>query len=155
MSIMSKFQTGNRGDTIVEVMIVLAILSLALSICYATANRSLLNNRQAQENGEATKVAQSQIEALRTMTELTGADDIKVPGPFCAAYDSTANPPGYKVYPFALPNYPPQCTTDSLYNTSITYDSATHTYTVVVSWPDVIGDPNDDTVTLYYRVYAL
>lgn len=56
-----------RGDTIVEVLIVLAVLGLAMSISYATATRSLLQAREAQENGVATVLLQSQIERLRTL----------------------------------------------------------------------------------------
>ncbi len=53
-----------RGDTIIEVMIVLAVLGLAIGIAYSTANRSLLNARQAQENSQATAAAQAQVEQL-------------------------------------------------------------------------------------------
>lgn len=81
---------NNRGDTIIEVMIVLAVLGLAISISYATANRSLLNTRQAQENSEATKVLQSQIEGIRILAA-NGPDDppdpllnpFKYVGAFC------------------------------------------------------------------------
>lgn len=52
------------GDTIIEVMVVLAVLGLAIGISYATANRSLQNSRQAQENSIATEIAQSQVEQL-------------------------------------------------------------------------------------------
>ncbi len=64
---MSLKRLNMRGDTIIEVMIVLAVLGLAISISYSTANRSLLNTRQAQENSEATKVLQSQIEGIRIL----------------------------------------------------------------------------------------
>ena len=55
------------GDTIVEVMIVLAVLGLAISISYATANRSLLQAREAQENTVAVELLQAQLEGLRTL----------------------------------------------------------------------------------------
>lgn len=58
---------NQRGDTIVEVMIVLAVLGMALSIAYTTANRSLSNARQAQESSEATTLLQSQVEGLRIL----------------------------------------------------------------------------------------
>src|SRR5690606_3729104 len=79
---------GFRGDTIVEVMVVLAILGLALSISYATANRSLIQTRQAQENAEATEIARGQVEALRTFgcqTSVPGAKQAELVSsdPFC------------------------------------------------------------------------
>ncbi len=66
-----------RGDTIVEVMVVLAVLGLAMGISYATANRSLKNTRQAQENSEATALVKAQIEQLRSLasTEQPGTDN--------------------------------------------------------------------------------
>ena len=55
-----------NGDTIVEVLIAMAILALVLGGAYYTANQSFRNDRDAQEHSEALTVAQSQIEALRT-----------------------------------------------------------------------------------------
>jgi prepilin-type N-terminal cleavage/methylation domain-containing protein len=56
---------AQRGDTIVEVMVVLAVLGLALGVSYATANASLNNSRQAEESAQATAHVQSEIESLR------------------------------------------------------------------------------------------
>ena len=47
---MWRLDKNQRGDTIIEVLIVLAVLGLAIGITYATANRSILNARQAQES---------------------------------------------------------------------------------------------------------
>jgi type II secretory pathway pseudopilin PulG len=58
---------NKNGDTIVEVIIVLAILGMALSISYATASRSLLNARQAQETSEAAEYVQAQIEDIHAL----------------------------------------------------------------------------------------
>jgi type II secretory pathway pseudopilin PulG len=54
-----------RGDTIVEVMITLAILGLAFAISYASANRSLIVARNAEEHSEVNQYIQSQVELLR------------------------------------------------------------------------------------------
>jgi prepilin-type N-terminal cleavage/methylation domain-containing protein len=56
---------GARGDTIIEVMVTLAILGLAFGISYATANRSLLLARNAQEHSEALQDLNSQVELVR------------------------------------------------------------------------------------------
>src|ERR1700683_2675070 len=56
---------GFRGDTIVEVMVVLAVLGLAIGISYSTANRSLLDTDQAEENSQATEYAQGEVEDIR------------------------------------------------------------------------------------------
>ena len=56
------------GDTIVEVLIVLAVLGLAIGISYSTATKSLLATRQAQENTQATQLLQGQIERLYALS---------------------------------------------------------------------------------------
>lgn len=70
---LSLFTTSNvrrphwrqRGDTIVEVMIVLAVLGFAFAISFATANHSLILARNAEEHSEALQFLQSQVEQLR------------------------------------------------------------------------------------------
>src|ERR1019366_6517837 len=56
---------NSAGDTIVEVMIVLAVLSLAFAITYATANHGLIQSRNAEEHSEALGLLDSQVELLR------------------------------------------------------------------------------------------
>lgn len=73
------------GDTIIEVMLVLAVLGLAMTISYATVNRALLQAREAQENSEASSLVQTQFEKLRTVfpnTDFIGGTP-PVPEPFC------------------------------------------------------------------------
>lgn len=149
-----------RGDTIVEVMIVLAVLGLALSISYATANRSLLNARQAQENSQATEVLQLQTEQLRAWANIKAGDaahpyiyntaaagfcfdaagNIATPNPG-ANFDDTSDP----------------CMFDNLYHVSISYSPQTpgttnNNFTLTAQWPDVLGD-GTDSVTIEYQVY--
>jgi type II secretory pathway pseudopilin PulG len=130
-----------NGDTIIEVMIVLAVLGLAIAIAYATANRSLLNARQAQESSQATALAQSQIEALRTLTADTSATGIFQPGPYCISSTYTvvtgSSCKQFGTIPYAI---------------DITFVSATNTFTVKTTWPDIRGE-GDDSVTLVYRIY--
>lgn len=137
------------GDTIVEVMIVLTVLGLALSISYATANRSLLNARQAQEDSEATQLAQGQVEALRTMTGYISTDSNYIfrPGTFCI----TDYP--FTVVPYTGSSTPAQCLRNNLYNVAIIFDSGSSNFKVEVSWPDVDGE-GTDIVTLIYKLYT-
>ena len=55
----------NAGDTLVEVMIALAIIGSVIAISYSTASRSLRVGRQAQERVEALKLAEGQVESLK------------------------------------------------------------------------------------------
>jgi prepilin-type N-terminal cleavage/methylation domain-containing protein len=147
----------SRGDTIVEIMIVLAILGLAIGISYATADRSLLNVRQAEENTTATTLVQSQIENLRTLTKDRPGDPndpFAQSGGFCV--DGNDN-----IQPLSSPNatdfslyYPTgtACINSNLFYIDDSYDSSTHTFTVEAAWSDVLGEGND-TVTMFYRLY--
>jgi prepilin-type N-terminal cleavage/methylation domain-containing protein len=58
------------GDTLIEVMIAVAIISLVITVSYATANRSLQIGRRTQESTEALKIAESQLEILKSMGDL-------------------------------------------------------------------------------------
>lgn len=146
---LKKFKSLNtRGDTIVEVMIVLAVLGLAISTAYATANRSLLDARQAQENAVATQLVQSQVEALRTMTLNSPSIFSAATWPGASPYDCVTQSP-----PYAVTN---SCTagTTVKYQLSVTYtNSPTDTFTVVASWDDIFGN-GKDTVTMNYRLHA-
>lgn len=55
----------SAGDTLVEVMIALAIIGSVIAISYSTASRSLKVGRQAQERIEALKLAEGQVETLK------------------------------------------------------------------------------------------
>jgi prepilin-type N-terminal cleavage/methylation domain-containing protein len=154
------------GDTIVEVMVVLAVLGLAISISYTTANRSLLDARQAQENTQATELVQSQVETLRTLAAhkaflvdgvTPDPDYIFRPAaqqPFCI------NSAGHVAVPTPSPPAPSDpCMYNNLYEVNITYQSTSVNpsilggwFKVVATWADVQGEGND-TVTLSYRYY--
>ncbi len=86
MYIGSKTQRISAGDTIIEVMIALAIIGLVISMSYATTQRSLKTGQAAQERIEALKVAESQVETLKAMRTLTTVPNIFTTSPldsFC------------------------------------------------------------------------
>jgi type II secretory pathway pseudopilin PulG len=176
---MKVFGLGNKGDTIVEVLIVLAILSFAITISYSSATRSLEDARQSEENSYATELAQSQIEAIRSAvnssdnTSTGSISNLNVNGvtdgsgvvqPFCMYQGS------------AWPTSSTKCqitdgaggVTYSL-NDTLTLSPAQqsdpyssifplfpfqklNTFQVYVKWPDALGQ-GYDTTTLFYRVY--
>ena len=61
---------NKKGDTIVEVLIALTILSLAMSISYATANSSIQGLLVARTTAKATSLLQQQVEAMRITSDL-------------------------------------------------------------------------------------
>jgi len=151
-----------RGDTIVEVLIVLAVLGMALSISYATADRSLLNMRQAEENSQAAEYLQSQVEILRSMA--SNAETINgSPNPnyifksdassiFCVYYDTGTN--AYTVVNESVSNPDPNCQYGNIpYTITITFSHANYdTFSLNATWPDVLG-PDTDSVALSYRLH--
>jgi type II secretory pathway pseudopilin PulG len=152
MSITRPKKLNSFGDTIVEVMVVLAVLSMALSVSYATADRSLLNIRQAQENEQATELAQGQVEELRTLTAPASPVNIFTAGGYCL---STTAP--YTKLPSCGFNYggQPAPAVSALYTLKTTYaavNSSGGTFTVTVTWPDVQGQ-GTDSIQLVYRLY--
>lgn len=134
---------GQTGDTIVEVIIVLAVLGFAISTSYATASRSLNSTRQAQENGHATQILQSQLETLRSYSLLPVSDPNNIfrLGDFCVAATGAV-----------LTAVGSTCTFDTIYDVKVTYDPTFSSFTAVASWDD-IGGQGKDTVTLVYRIH--
>lgn len=59
-----RYQTG---DTIVEVLIAIAVVGSVLGIAYSIMNRNLIVMRENQERSEAVKYARGQIESLRNL----------------------------------------------------------------------------------------
>lgn len=152
-------------------MIVLAVLGFAIAVAFATANRSLLNARQAQENSEATALVQSQVEALRALsrfgTATTGVFDPALNKPFCIE-NVTAATPTIKV-----PTLATDCQYNNLYKVVIypcdfqapivntpcaPTNTDNNTFAVQATWPDVVGTDaiggDTDYVTTLYRVHV-
>jgi Tfp pilus assembly protein PilV len=66
---MISMRKNQVGDTIVEVVIAIAIVSAVLGGAYATSNHSLKNTRQAQEHTVALKYAEAQIEQVKAIPD--------------------------------------------------------------------------------------
>lgn len=79
---------NRRGDTIIEVMVALAILGLAFAISYATANHALQVSQNSQEHSQALQYLDSQVELVRADTKDT---NLYTSSPFCMVA-STAKP---------------------------------------------------------------
>ena len=56
---------SQRGDTIVEVLLAMAVVGLVLGVAYGITNRSVAIGRSAQERSEALKLAETQLELLK------------------------------------------------------------------------------------------
>jgi type II secretory pathway pseudopilin PulG len=163
-----RLSADRSGDTIIEVLVVLAVLGLAIGLAYATANRSLLNARQAQEHSEAAGLVEKQVENLRLLVSNSTAGNTDpttniflTTTPFCVR-DPNAAPPidttasdcnmssagsavGYKVFIYNCDNQPAvdPCAT-AIPNSG--------TFAVQATWDDILGQ-GTDSVTMTYRLH--
>jgi type II secretory pathway pseudopilin PulG len=144
----------SRGDTIVEVLVAILIVSLVLAGAYVTAAHALTATRQAQERSEALKLIEGQAEALRTVSAVN-----PLPSPnaftdldsFClnanmnyALADAFNNPPAPMGQVVSLKNdtagaYSPTCTMQ------LPSGSSTVTYNLSIDRCETAPYPDPDT----------
>jgi type II secretory pathway pseudopilin PulG len=151
--------TNQGGDTIVEVILVLAILGLAISISYATANTSLLDARQAQENSQAAEVVATQVEDLRVMAANPKLKPDETPNlNYIFSYTGAAqlfcvDATNKAIATTSLGARNAACNYNGLYDVFITGPGAGGgDFTITAIWDDVEG-LGTDTITMTYRVY--
>lgn len=141
--------TRERGDTIIEVLIVIAVISLVLAGAYVTTNRSLLATRAAQERGNALKLAESQIEEIKGLAATNPTALFGTTAPFCI----TGTPPTPVTVSgtnctFSLPGNP----TGSGPQFAISITRTSNYFVLSETWTDVSGRVTD-SLRLRYRVY--
>jgi Tfp pilus assembly protein PilV len=138
-----------RGDTVVEVLISIAVVSLILGGAFVTSNRNLQSTRDAEERSNALKITEAQVEQIR----YKASNDPNVifgpstPASFCisgtAALDSS--------HAFCSVNASGGLATDEpAYRMAITRSG--NTFTITTSWTKV-GSDQQNNVQLKYRVY--
>src|SRR5437868_7922861 len=90
-----RFIPIDRGDTIVEVLIAMAIAGFAIGISYATANRSLQQGITAGEHNEALNIIENQVTDLKLRFLNAGSSDFNASFAFKNHYclDNTASDP--------------------------------------------------------------
>lgn len=146
-----------RGDTIVEVLLAMTVIGAVLGASFGIANRSAQTGQAARERTEALKIAESQIELLKTYHEIPASgvsarttpfciDEGQVPGsgeiadPASATCSNIDGSGGTGLYTVVI--FPGSSPTD--------------TYQVEVVWERINTDaPSKTSVSLFYRVGAL
>jgi type II secretory pathway pseudopilin PulG len=159
-----------NGDTIVEVMVVLAVLGLAVGISFATANRGLLDTSQSEQNSQATNYAQAEVEDLRYLAPTSNSTDtsqnptsniFNPAGTFCIT-DPTSSVPittsselncTFGPTPFHILIYNCDSYTGTSPNPCNGTATASDTFAVVATWSNIQGD-GQDSATLYYRAHT-
>ena len=141
---------SQRGDTIVEVLIAIAVIAAVLGGSYVVVNNSTNNNQAAQERTAAVGLAESQLEMLRSYAasgSLPAAGDrfcLSDTGSIVKTDISGALP---------APNdsgYPAQCVIDERYVVGIEA-SSDNKFTAFVTWDGLSGGRSQ--VSIAYKVY--
>lgn len=138
---------NNRGESIVEVLIVLVVLGSALTSSFLITQKATNANRTSLERSEATAFGQSQLERIKSVlfTTRTPSDVTAMDGIFCIDDNNTVQ----SVTDIANP----QCTaSNNLYHSYTSYDGISGIYTTMVFWDNLGGGQNK--VKLVYRAYV-
>jgi prepilin-type N-terminal cleavage/methylation domain-containing protein len=138
-------QIGQRGDTIVEVLISMAIISLVLAGAYTTSTRNSALIQGSQEREQAQRLVEGQIENLRSHGGITGSGDcFDSSGTEKPSTDSSCSA---RSAPFSGASYVLSITGP------VGTNSPSGVYTVMAVWSSLGGKtPNDSKVTMYYRL---
>lgn len=148
---MKKLHRNTTGDTIVEVLIAVAVVSLVLGAAFATVNRTLRNAQQAREHTEALNLLQGQLERTKALTKTPGNTVFTGSTLFCVSSTGTFTPIGGSTLPAA--SYPAACTSNAVagsYNLGI-MRGADNTFTAKANWIGPSGAQEE--VSLIYRIY--
>lgn len=147
---------SERGDTIIEVLLAIAVVSSVLGIAYSIMNRNILTLRDNQERTQAAKLAEGQIERLKHVWNTDQASIISQgANAFCINGTTVTDLAGAS--PTATPetdnfgNYAGGCRFDNFFNVGIRFNNAANSFTVFVRW-DRVGGGQRGQVVLVYRV---
>lgn len=138
---------NTKGDTIVEVLLAIAVVSAVLGGAFVATNRSLNGVRQSQERGEALKLVEGQLERLKeaAATDTSGVVFTTPTDPFCLNDGLAVQSPGSAVcnqgpdgrYRLEIDRSPP--------------DDDVYTFTASARWERLGGGTNE--VLIRYKTY--
>ncbi len=156
-------QFNQAGDTILEVLIAMAVVSLTLSTSFASANRSLSNSRQSQERVIALKLAETQIEMVKNLV-ITDPAQVFDATPYCFELSGAKKYIGYSPTTNLTDNATvktnftqhdadaPGCVQDGLFYPAILYDPLTNLFTVIIRWTTFNSSTYSES-RIVYRMY--
>ena len=138
---------SQRGDTLVEVLIAITVVSMVLVTAYATTTRSVNSMQDTQEHSEALQLAQTQLEYLHNVSKPnrpTSGGCFDHTGTKASALSA-----GCLVDAGDNPTTTQPQFTIQIFNT---YNAVTKLtiYSVQITWPSISNGVNNN-VTLYYQ----
>jgi len=146
----------SRGDTIVEVIITITVISVVLVGSFITVNRSTAAIRDSEEHSEALTLLQGQVEAVRGLGS-SATSPVYTNQFFCVNSSGTVVPfTGVTTLPSLnsdlaanFSEYPATCkNVSSLYNMLVNYNSGIFTF--FARWNRLGG--GGDEVSLVYKM---
>jgi type II secretory pathway pseudopilin PulG len=151
---------SEAGDTIVEVLICIMIISTVLTGAFVTTSRSQHGIRNSQEHAEALQLIESQLEQLRANARRSNSDVFGTAQPFCMHSTSANGPtPLYAVHQAkcVLDSGGDPTTGEPAYKIGITRSSGGVSsdgwlFTVHVHWDSVTGQ-GQEKEQMVYRLY--
>lgn len=148
---------AQRGDTIVEVLISILIISIILGGAFVTTNDSQTDVQDSQEHAEALQLVESQLEQLRA--DALGSDPtvFAAASPFCMYNDAVVPSAVTPAAADCVQNSsgtPVPTTTEPSYTLSITSVSSNggSLFTVNATWYEIKGNGKANE-TMVYRLY--
>lgn len=153
---------NQRGDTIVEVLISIAIVSMILGGAYVMTNRSLQATRGSQERSNALKVVEAQLETLKSVAGGANTNTVMgaigVPAEFCivpttlaVSSAATANNCRFDVLGNAYTGNSQPIYKITISRTPIAGGEG-YTFTIKNTWDSIISK-NTEQTTMSYRIY--
>lgn len=143
------------GDTIIEVLICLTIITAVMATSLVTASGHANTVRRSQERGEALFLVQGQIEFLRSY--VVSPTFVYPTGGFCLANTAGTITKVPVTVAYNDPGYPADCAVgdDSRYKIDITPSvppDAPGKYVIRAQW-DGVGNVSLQNVSISYKVY--
>jgi prepilin-type N-terminal cleavage/methylation domain-containing protein len=142
-----KAQRANKqaGDTIIEVLICIAVVGLALAGGYALSSHSLQTGLDSSQRNAALLAADGQVEFLKNAQANSSNGDTSLLSSYVNAPDN-----------FCIDNTNGQVRTDTSclatgITMSIIYDDCTGVFTVRPQWASFRGNSLSQT-TIYYKL---
>lgn len=146
-----RLHQAQKGDTIVEVIIAIAVSSLILAGAYVTTNHSYIASRDAQERSAGIKLVEGQIEKLR-FTAANNSALFTTNGTFCITGTSTITASSNSACTLDQTGATAASGTEPAYGMSIA--RVNNTFTVTSSWDSLLKSASGkDTITMVYRAY--
>ncbi len=146
---------SQRGDTIMEVMIAVAVLSFILTASFVVSNKSSQATRQSVERSEAFKHSETKLEQLKTFISQSATPALPADGTsFCIKNDGTPTPAIVgDAKNFATYDSNPalsDCKQDNRYYSYV--QRTGNTFTVYTRWEAATGNGIDES-SMVHRIY--